>query len=666
MSMLRCFLPLISFLLLAYLNFGQSQTVDSLKALLGTKAANSDTASHRLYLELADEYLKINLDSALIYAQKAFDLASKLDHKPLLPSSQYKMAEVYIRQRKPQEALPFARLAEAGFLALGDTLKMLKASNAIGGTYSQMNDLPKAAAQFYQAKKLAEHIGDKRTTWAIANNIAMIENRRGNYSTAIDLYLDALELGKGVDDPNVKMNSLNGLANNYELMGEHEKSIEAREEQISLAKQTGDKRVFALATSNLAKSYLLAGNVEQAEMTALEADKLLVELGANHVLANNYQILGAISIKQERLGKAIEYFGKALNTFGNTPEIENIANAHQKLSECFEKLGETDLAFSHFKQYAVLRDSALRMEAGGKLEEIKTQYETEKKEQQNQMLTAQNAALSKSRNIYLVLASLLGVMLFTLLYFFIKNRKQKRQIELHTKELEENARLKSKLFSIVAHDLRSPLVSLGGIAKKVNFLIQRNRVEEVQQLGDSVEQAVAHVHKLLDNLLSWAMVQGGRFPYEPETIQLAEALRETVELYRHSAEAKNITLLFHAPPESQIRCDKNAFSTIVRNLLDNAIKFTPPNGQVAVEAKLEKEFALIQVRDSGRGIDEAAKQSLFSLSGKKGTQGTLGEKGTGLGLTLCKELVEMNGGNIEVSSQAGLGATFFVSLPSAS
>ncbi len=635
-------------------------------ALLDTKGATSDTATHRLYVDLIDEYLKINMDSALVYAQKAIELAPKLGSGPYLPSSQYKMAEVFIRQRKPQEALPFAKLAEAGFLALGDTLKMLKASNAIGGAYSQMNDLPKATEQFYHTKKLAEQIHDARTAWAVTSNIAMIENRRGNYKMAISLYLQAIEIGEGVDDPGLKMNCLNGLANNYDLIGDHEKSIQTRELQISLAKQTGDKRILALATSNLAKSYLLIDRVELSESTALDAEKLLVELGANHNLANNYQILGDISLKMGKLSSAIEYFIKAVEVFGDTPEIENVAYAHEKLSECYEKLGEPSLAFSHFKQYAVLRDSALKVEADGRLEEIKTQYETEKKEQQNQMLTAQNAVLSKSRNIYLTLASLLGAMLFTLFYFFVKNRKQKRQIELQKNELEDNARLKNKLFSIVAHDLRSPLVSLGGIAKKVNFLIQRNRVEEVQLLGDSVEQAVAHVHKLLDNLLSWAMVQGGRFPHEPETILLADALRETVELYRHSAEAKNITLLFHAPPESQIRCDKNAFATIVRNLLDNAIKFTPPNGQVAVEANLENDFALIQVRDSGAGIDEATKRSLFSFSGKKGTQGTLGEKGTGLGLTLCKELVEMNGGNIKVSSQTGLGATFSVFLPSAS
>jgi signal transduction histidine kinase len=361
--------------------------------------------------------------------------------------------------------------------------------------------------------------------------------------------------------------------------------------------------------------------------------------------------------------QAIGYFKAAVPQFGETPDRENLAYAYEMLSKSYEDLGQMDSALFFYKRYSNIRDSVLTQEANGKLEEIKAQYETEKKEHQNQLLTAQNAVLFRSRNIYLALASLLAALLFTLSYFFIKNRKQKRQIEQQKNELEENARLKSKLFSIVAHDLRSPLVSLGGIAKKVNFLIQRNRVEEVQQLGESVEQAVSHVHKLLDNLLSWAMVQGGRFPHEPENIQLAGTLRETVELYRHSAEAKNITLLYDAPTDLQIRCDKNAFSTIVRNLLDNAIKFTPPNGQVALEAKLEKDFALIQVIDSGTGIDEATKQHLFAISGKKGAEGTHGEKGTGLGLSLCKELVEMNGGKIDVSSREGLGTTFRVLLP---
>jgi signal transduction histidine kinase len=255
-------------------------------------------------------------------------------------------------------------------------------------------------------------------------------------------------------------------------------------------------------------------------------------------------------------------------------------------------------------------------------------------------------------------------LLVTLSYFFIKNRKQKRQIESQKKELEENARLKDKLFSIVAHDLHSPLISLGGIAKKVNFLIKRNRFEEIQLIGDTVEDAVTNVHKLLDNLLKWAMVQGGRFPHNPELIQAAEILEATGAIYKDLAEAKNIELTIDHSDKPSLFCDRDAASTIVRNLVDNAIKFTPREGKIDIKILQENGHTILIVSDSGLGISNKKLKDIFTLNNQKASGGTEGEKGTGLGLALCKELVEMNGGEIIVESEEGIGTTFWVTLPS--
>ncbi|MEZ4960058.1 MAG: two-component regulator propeller domain-containing protein [Saprospiraceae bacterium] len=223
---------------------------------------------------------------------------------------------------------------------------------------------------------------------------------------------------------------------------------------------------------------------------------------------------------------------------------------------------------------------------------------------------------------------------------------------------------KDRFFAIIAHDLRSPLISLGGIVKKVSFLMQRNRVDEVQQLGQHIGQAVSQVHTLLDNLLNWALVQDDRFPNRPVIIDLPEALNEIVELYRNTAEAKNVGLHAGAPSGCQICCDRNALSTILRNLVDNAIKFTPPDGEVSISAFQEGGRTLIQVKDSGLGMSEGTLSNLFSLGGRNSSQGTAGEKGTGLGLVLVKDLLDLNNGTIEVLSQGGCGTTIRVGFPS--
>ena len=253
-----------------------------------------------------------------------------------------------------------------------------------------------------------------------------------------------------------------------------------------------------------------------------------------------------------------------------------------------------------------------------------------------------------------------------------KNEKRlEALIDERTKELQQkNAELaslnrtKDRFFSIIAHDLRSPLVSLGGIAEKVNFLIKKNRHDEIQKIGDTVEEAVAHVHKLLDNLLNWAMVQGGRFPNHPTNIRAAEILEEVVGVYQNIAETKNIELNLDLTENPPLFCDRDALSTIVRNLLDNAIKFTPQAGKVHIGAFRKNSQTVIEVCDSGLGIAPEKIKYIFAATNDKVSTGTAGEKGTGLGLALCKELAEMNGGQIKVESKKGEGTTFFLIFPS--
>ncbi|MCC6725611.1 MAG: hypothetical protein IT258_13975 [Saprospiraceae bacterium] len=253
-------------------------------------------------------------------------------------------------------------------------------------------------------------------------------------------------------------------------------------------------------------------------------------------------------------------------------------------------------------------------------------------------------------------------------------RQEKRRlaqvVEERTKELlEKNVKLEStnhikdRLFRIIAHDLRSPLVTLGGLARKVAFLMRQERMDEVQELGETVENSVASVRNLLDNLLKWSIVEDGNFPNNPELIHTAEVADEVIDLYRAIAETKGIQLCLMNVNDPIIFADRNALSTIVRNLVDNAIKFTSNGGTVEVRLERFATSAIVQVTDSGIGIPDDVLPSIFELKGSRGAIGTKGEKGNGLGLVLCKELVEINQGTIMVSQNEGSGTTFTVRLP---
>lgn len=265
-------------------------------------------------------------------------------------------------------------------------------------------------------------------------------------------------------------------------------------------------------------------------------------------------------------------------------------------------------------------------------------------------------------------------------YLFIRwrvkwlRREQQRLsalVEQRTKELiQKNAELESlnqtkdRLFGIIGHDLRSPLITLGGLARKVAFLIRQNRTDEVYELGESVENAVANVRNLLDNLLKWSIVQEGRFPHHPQLHEAAEIVEEVVGLYKQFAEAKGIQLVFQSVGDTTIFADRDSVSTIIRNLVDNAIKFTYEHGTVELTIERRGNGTFISVGDTGMGIPPAELSNIFSLKNKKGSTGTKGEKGNGLGLALCHDLAEINHGTIEAFNKTGGGALFVVKLPS--
>jgi signal transduction histidine kinase len=231
-------------------------------------------------------------------------------------------------------------------------------------------------------------------------------------------------------------------------------------------------------------------------------------------------------------------------------------------------------------------------------------------------------------------------------------------------ELESTNNIKDRLFGIIAHDLRAPLVTLGGLARKVAFLMRQGRTEEVMGLGETVENSVANVRNLLDNLLKWAIVQDGKFPHNPESLRTAEVVEEVVELYSGIAEAKGIKLTLSNGDDPVVFADRNALSTIIRNLLDNAIKFTHEGGVIAIAFIGESNTTtIVEVCDSGMGIPQDILPVIFDLKGSRGQIGTKGEKGDGLGLVLCKELAEINGGNIEAQNRPEGGAIFRLRLP---
>lgn len=228
-----------------------------------------------------------------------------------------------------------------------------------------------------------------------------------------------------------------------------------------------------------------------------------------------------------------------------------------------------------------------------------------------------------------------------------------------SQQLEKLNATKDKFFSIVAHDLRSPLSSLkmfsSFLIDDFDSLNKEDILTMSKELSDSVDSTI----KMADNLITWAMVQMGDSQFNEETIKVKDITSNIFDVYQNVALEKGINVSFSVDDSLNIIGDKNQIEFVIRNLVNNAIKFTHKNGFVSLTAKsLPDGLVKISVSDSGVGISDEYKRELFSISKKQSTNGTAGEKGTGLGLMLSYEFMKLNGGQIEIESSLGKGTTF--------
>lgn len=239
-----------------------------------------------------------------------------------------------------------------------------------------------------------------------------------------------------------------------------------------------------------------------------------------------------------------------------------------------------------------------------------------------------------------------------------ERKREQEEIKKYSKELENLNANKDKFFSIIAHDLRSPLNGVIGSADVLAHHIHHLNREEVCQLAENIYTSSLHLKRLLNNLFDWASVQTGEIKFNPCQLVLCQLVAEVVDLLRANAQEKNIQITYTIPQECLVYADQNMLHTILRNLVSNAIKFTSQGGFITLLTEEMNGQVIVQVRDTGVGMSSEVMEKIFRIDTKHSTQGTNGERGTGLGLAICKEFVEKHGGKIEVQSQIGQGTCF--------
>ncbi len=256
-------------------------------------------------------------------------------------------------------------------------------------------------------------------------------------------------------------------------------------------------------------------------------------------------------------------------------------------------------------------------------------------------------------------------------------KRNKELLEKNSREiLETNKKLKKseqqllrlnadkdKFFSIISHDLRSPFDALIGLSSIILDDYDELSDEEIKRYAGNINDASKHLLEFVDKLLQWSRIQSGRIEYNPSFFDVSDKISRIKDLLKMNAAGKNILLDYNNSSTLKVYADPDMIRTALQNLVSNAIKFTPKGGKIILSSEEEDGFVKLSVKDNGVGMNEEKVGNLFKIEKNISTPGTIGEKGTGLGLILCKELIEKNGGAIYVESSPGVGTTFSFTIP---
>jgi signal transduction histidine kinase len=642
-------------------------------SLLQRCANAAEQQKAELYLKVSAQF-KDDSTKARRYIQMAYQKAVQ-NHQPWLQARALcDLGDTFAAGSEYERAIPVYRKALALYTRLNDPANRVNCHKLIGLCYYNLDQGDKAIDEFFEGLKLCEK--DTLTSAKLLSNIAMTNVRMTNRTDAIRYYREALALNSAIGN-------YEGMAVNYNGLGEIYKLIQRPDSALvdyAKARKLSKKRDFrAIVLYNMAGIYINdPDSLVKAVACLNQSWAEFRKLGMNQYEAEYQQSMGFIFFKSGQYQSAIQALTRSIelnDQFNRGLKIK--ATCENILAKIYEKTGDYRAALEHTKRHIQYANSMALKEKYDQIANLEKRYESEKKEREIERLAAQQqiTLIRLRKNKQLKELGIAGVALLLLLAFLIWLKyldKKKTNIVLEEKnkvivQSEHELRVlnasKNKFFSIIAHDLKNPLHTVLGYADLLNKEYDRFGDEDRRKFAHHIYQSTNNIFRLLQNLLEWSRTQTGRMNFSPAIVEYQRLLDNSLNVLKALADQKNIVIKTGNDPELKIFADPFMIETVLRNLINNAIKFTPEGGQIEVSAKKADGQVVVSVSDTGIGISEEETQNLFRIDSKVKRKGTNNEEGTGLGLILCHEFVSRHHGKIWVESTPGKGSEFIFSIP---
>lgn len=645
-----------------------------------------DDGKLEYYLELSNSFRDSSSKDGITFVKEGVELAKKMNRKETEGEILINLSFMYITNYNNKISLECAIEA----LDIGNEFNNEKiigsANNILGLYYYKRGNYDKSYDFFLRALKFRTESGSKKELASTMNNIALVLLQLKNYNTALEYFDRSLRIKYEIDDYKAAMRTISNIALCYKELKEYDKAIAFIDSGIVLCRTYNYKNSIALLTGIYGDILLLKGDYKSA-------------------LSKYYEALNVWNYMQNKKGSAsVEFylsFSRYYKAIKNTPIAVKFLDTaltiakdskldgylpriYNELSENFETMNNFQQASAYRRLYSETKDSLDNIEKSRIIGELQALYNVEEKEKEIQK--------KKSQLFYAYSVSAVFILfLFLMTWMYQQKRKanlslQKKNKEIleqkellskintalnesqettkkYAEELNEIIATKDKFFSIIAHDLRSPYHVILGLS---SLLAEENSgysEDMTKKFASQLHETALLQFKLMENLLEWGNLQRGKIPFEPVFLNPCENIESLLKIISGLASKKQVVITNLVRKEILLFADKNMFETIFRNILTNAIKFSNARDLITINGIKTDSKIVFEISDTGVGISDKVNQDLFKIDKSISTEGTLQEKGTGLGLILCKELIEKHKGSISIKSQLNVGTTVTISFP---
>lgn len=644
-------------------------TVDSMFSIVSSIGRNRDIGDCYFDYGTIERALG-NKQEMILHMKSSINFYLKANAYKAAGKSYFMIGQTYIELKDESMALDNFKQSLALREKALDSLGMANSSVNVGALVYKTGDYSQASNYYFKALTLAQKLNNDKLRAVCLSNLSHLSNKMNNYGQSIEYLNEALVLQRKLGNRQAESNVLTNFGTTYIEMKNYEKAKEMFSLALKIKEEINDEKGIAGSYANLG---IIARNENDTALSRkyiIKALSIARKIGDKEVEANALASLSLLS----SMSNSVDAEKLLLQSLKKAKELNNpvlIMANYKNLKEYYEKKGDHVKALEFASLYQSLDDSTFKESTSDKVLEMQTRYETAEKERQLAEVTRQKLEqelrLNKANQLKysLIGLSVFLLILAALLYSrnIIKKRAQEKLARINN-QLNELNNTKDKLFSIVSHDLKNSVSAFINITDTLNNNYDTISNEDKRYLVNEMSGSANAMKNLFRNLLDWAKSQRNLISINLVDINLPDLIGENIEQLSSQLNRKEIRVSFSQNDGLIAKTDRDILNSVLRNILTNAVKFSPNGSEIVINAGRKDDKLFISVTDHGVGMSgeelEHLRQSSHSIGSKADTEG---EKGAGLGLLLSGELLQKISATLEIVSEKGNGSTFTILLP---